>query len=466
MFKKILIANRGEIALRVIQACRELGIATVAVHSTADRDSLHVTYADEDVCIGPPPAAESYLKVASLIAAAEITGADAVHPGYGFLAENAAFAEVLGECHLAWIGPRPETIRLMGDKAQARRTAAAAGVPVLPGSERPLTDAAEAGRMAAEVGYPVILKAAAGGGGRGMRVVGGAAEMARQFGTAREEADKAFGDGSLYLEKFLPEPRHIEFQVFGDSHGNVIHLGERECSIQRRHQKLLEEAPSPALTPELRAEMGEAAVALARAVGYENAGTMEFLLDRDGRFYFMEMNTRIQVEHPVTEMVTGVDLVRLQIEIAAGGRIEIPNGLPARGHAIECRINAEDPERFVPSPGRLVTFHPPGGPGTRVDTHGYEDYVIPPHYDSLVAKLIVHDRGRPEAIARMARALDFFVIEGIQTTIPLHRRIMRDPEFVAGRLSTRFMEGFLARQREHVVAADAAGRAAAGRAGG
>jgi acetyl-CoA carboxylase biotin carboxylase subunit len=461
MFKKILIANRGEIALRVIQACRELGIATVAVHSTADRDSLHVTYADEDVCIGPPPAAESYLKVASIVAAAEITGADAVHPGYGFLAENARFAEMLGECKLTWIGPRPETIRLMGDKAQARRTAAAAGVPVLPGSEQPLAGAAEAERLAAAIGYPVILKAAAGGGGRGMRIVGSADEMGRQFGTAREEADKAFGDGSIYLEKYLAEPRHVEFQVFGDAHGNVIHLGERECSIQRRHQKLIEEAPSPALTPELRAEMGAAAVALAREVGYENAGTIEFLLDRDGRFYFMEMNTRIQVEHPVTEMVTGIDLVRLQIEIAAGGRIEIPNGLTPRGHAIECRINAEDPDRFTPSPGRLVTFHPPCGPGTRVDTHAYEDYVIPPYYDSLVAKLIVHDRGRPEAIARMARALDFFVVEGIKTTIPLHRRIVRDPEFVAGRLSTRFMEGFLARRREQQAAEAGGGPAGA-----
>jgi acetyl-CoA carboxylase, biotin carboxylase subunit len=446
MFKKILIANRGEIALRIIQACRELGIQTVAVYSTADRDSLHVTYADEDVCIGPPPSSVSYLNISSIISAAEITGADAVHPGYGFLAENAHFAEVLEECKLAWIGPRPEVIRLMGDKARARETAAAAGVPVLPGSPKPLADAEDAQRCAAEVGYPVILKAAAGGGGRGMRIVFSPADVDAQFATASEEAERAFGDGSIYLEKYLVEPRHIEFQVFGDKHGTVVHLGERECSIQRRHQKLIEEAPSPALTPELREQMGEAAVRLCRAVGYENAGTIEFLLDTDGRFYFMEMNTRIQVEHPVTEMVMGIDLVKLQIEMAAGGRLLLPGNLKPRGHAIECRINAEHPETFAPSPGPLKTFHVPGGPGTRVDTHGYEDYVIPPHYDSLVAKLIVHDRSRSEAIARMSRALDFFVVEGIHTTIPLHRRILRDPEFAEGKLSTRFMERFLQRE--------------------
>jgi acetyl-CoA carboxylase biotin carboxylase subunit len=446
MFKKILIANRGEIALRIIQACRELGIQTVAVYSTADRDSLHVTYADEEVCIGPPPSAASYLNISSIISAAEITGADAIHPGYGFLAENAHFAEVLDECKLAWIGPRPEVIRAMGDKAQARQAASAAGVPVLPGSREPLADADEARRMAAEVGYPVILKAAAGGGGRGMRIVAAESEIEGQFSTAGEEAQKAFGDGRIYLEKYLLEPRHIEFQVFGDLHGKVIHLGERECSIQRRHQKLIEESPSPALTLELRHEMGAAAVRLCEAVGYENAGTIEFLLDADGSFYFMEMNTRIQVEHPVTEMVTGIDLVKLQIEVAAGQPLAIPSGLLPRGHAIECRINAENPDTFVPSPGKLRTFHPPGGPGTRVDTHAYEDYVIPPYYDSLVAKLIVHDRSRPEALARMSRALDFFVVEGIQTSIPLHKRILRDPEFMAGRMSTRFMEDFLKRQ--------------------
>ena len=447
MFKKILIANRGEIAVRIIQACRELQIRTVAVYSTADRDSLHVTYADEDVCIGPPPSGQSYLNVSSIISAAEITGADAVHPGYGFLAENAHFAEVLAECKIGWIGPRPEVIRMMGDKAQARQTAKAAGVPVLPGSEDPLAGVDEAEALAGDVGYPVILKAAAGGGGRGMRIVHEASEIKSQFETARAEAQKAFGDGSIYLEKYLVEPRHIEFQVFSDLHGKSIHLGERECSIQRRHQKLIEEAPSPALTPLLRERMGAAAVRLCEAVGYENAGTIEFLLDVDDSFYFMEMNTRIQVEHPVTEMVTGIDLVKLQIKVAAGDPLDIRSGLLPRGHAIECRVNAEHPETFAPSPGRLKTFHPPGGPGTRVDTHGYEDYVVPPHYDSLVAKLIVHDRTRPEAIARMSRALDFFVVEGIQTTIPLHRKIVRDPEFVAGRLSTCFMERFLRRNQ-------------------
>jgi acetyl-CoA carboxylase biotin carboxylase subunit len=446
MFKKILIANRGEIALRVIQACRELGIPTVAVYSTADRDSLHVTYADEDVCIGPPPSAQSYLNVSSLLSAAEITGADAIHPGYGFLAENAHFAEVLGECNLAWIGPPPEVIRRMGDKAMARRTAAEAGVPVLPGSPEPLASAEEAREVAARVGLPVILKAAAGGGGRGMRIVREADELEGQFLTASNEALKAFGDGSVYLEKYLEEPRHIEFQVFGDDYGNVIHLGERECSIQRRHQKLIEESPSVALTPELRRRMGDASVRLCEAVGYRNAGTIEYLLDRDGSFYFMEMNTRIQVEHPVTEMVTAVDLVKLQIAVAAGERLTVPSGLSPRGHAIECRINAEDPRTFAPSPGRLTTFHLPGGPGVRVDTHGYEDYVIPPHYDSLVAKLIVQGRDRAEAIARMQRALDFFVVEGIKTSIPLHQEILRDPLFREGRLSTRFMEGFAERR--------------------
>ncbi len=444
MFEKVLIANRGEIALRVIQACRELGIQTVAVYSEADRDSLHVLYADEAICIGPPSSAESYLKLSSLIPAAEITGADAVHPGYGFLAENAHFAEVLGECSITWIGPKPETIRLMGDKAAARRTALRAEVPVLPGSEEALADAEAAEQRAAEVGYPVILKAAAGGGGRGMRIVHEKEQLAEQFSTAREEAQKAFGDGSIYLEKYLTRPRHIEFQIVGDDHGNVIHLGERECSIQRRHQKLIEEAPSPALDADLRARMGDAAVRLAREVGYVNAGTIEFLLDEDGSFYFMEMNTRIQVEHPVTELVMDVDLVRMQLRIAAGEEIRVPSAMEPRGHAIECRINAEDPERFRPSPGELQTFHPPGGPGVRLDTHAYEGYVIPPFYDSLVSKLIVHDHDRPAAIARMSRALEFFVVEGIQTSIPLHQEILRDPFFRRGDLSTKFMERFLA----------------------
>ncbi len=445
MFKKILIANRGEIALRIIQACRELGIQTVAVHSTADAESLHVTYADEAICIGPPASSESYLNVSAIISAAEITGAEAVHPGYGFLAENAHFAEVLEECNLKWIGPEPKNIRLMGDKAEARNTARAAGVPVLPGSQRALEDAEAARALAAKVGYPVILKAAAGGGGRGMRIVHDAESLETQFSTAHNEAEKAFGDGTIYLEKYLVEPRHIEFQIFGDKHGRVIHLGERECSIQRRHQKLVEESPSPALTPELRKEMGDAAVKLAKHVGYTNAGTVEFLLDLDGSFYFMEMNTRIQVEHPVTEMVSGVDLIKLQLEVAWGHKMDVPTGWTARGHAIECRINAEHPERFTPSPGRIVTFHPPGGPGIRLDTHVYEDYLVPPFYDSLIAKLIAHGRDRDEAIRRMQRALEFFVVEGIDTSIPLHRRIMQDRDFRRGNFSTRFMERFLSR---------------------
>jgi acetyl-CoA carboxylase biotin carboxylase subunit len=443
MFKKILIANRGEIALRILQACRELGVPTVAVHSTADSDSLHVTYADEDVCIGPPPSADSYLNVQSLISAAEITGADAVHPGYGFLAENAAFAEVLAECEIAWIGPRPASIRQMGDKANARLMAEKAGVPVLPGSSAPLSTAEEARELADKVGYPVILKASAGGGGRGMRIVTEQGQVQSQFDTATQEAEKAFGDGAIYLEKYLVEPRHIEIQIFGDRFGNRIHLGERECSIQRRHQKLIEESPSPDLSPELRQQMGEAAVRLADLAEYENAGTVEFLLDQDGSFYFMEMNTRIQVEHPVTELVTGVDLVKLQIQVAAGEPLDIKDTDWPRGHAIECRINAEDPETFRPSPGRLETFHLPGGPGVRVDTHAYEDYVIPPFYDSLVAKLICYGADRAEALARMERALDFFVVEGISTSIDLHKRIMRDPKFRSGQLSTRFMERFL-----------------------
>jgi len=443
MFQKILIANRGEIALRIIQACRELGVATVAVHSTADAESLHVTYADEGICIGPPPSIDSYLNVTGIIAAAEITGADAVHPGYGFLAENAQFAEALEESGLAWIGPRPASIRLMGDKAKARQAAANAGVPVLPGSEDPLEDAEQAKRLAGDVGYPVILKAAAGGGGRGMRIVHQESQVESQFATAREEAAKAFGDGSIYLEKYLVEPRHVEFQVVADGEGRCVHLGERDCSIQRRHQKLIEESPSPALDSELRTRMGEAAVKLARAAEYENAGTVEFLLDRDGSFYFMEMNTRIQVEHPVTELVMGVDLVKTQIRVAAGQGLDIDSTLAPRGHAIECRINAEDPDNFTPSPGKVTVFHLPGGPGTRVDTHVYEDYVIPPFYDSLIAKLIVHGRDRQEAIARMERALDFFVIEGVKTSIPLHRRILANRRFRAGEFSTRFMDRFL-----------------------
>ncbi len=442
MFKKILIANRGEIALRIVHACRELGIQTVAVHSTVDQESLHVTYADEDICIGPAASVGSYLNVSSIIAAAEITGAEAIHPGYGFLAENAQFADVLSACGITWIGPSSDTIRNMGDKAQARQTAIEAGVPVLPGSDGAITDHVTALDRAKEVGFPVILKASAGGGGRGMRIVRGPEEFEGQFLTASEEAQRAFGNGAIYFEKYLSAPRHIEFQIFGDNYGNVIHLGERECSIQRRHQKLIEESPSAALTPELRQEMGDAAVRLAQEVNYVNAGTIEFLLDEDGRFYFMEMNTRIQVEHPVTEMVTGVDLVKLQLRVAAGEPLGISGNVKAQGHAIECRINAEDPRTFTPSPGPLKTFHLPGGPGIRVDTHAYQDYVISPHYDSLVAKLLAWGNDRNEAIARMDRALDCFVVEGIKTSIPLQREIMSDELFVRGEFTTHFMEGF------------------------
>jgi acetyl-CoA carboxylase biotin carboxylase subunit len=442
MFEKILIANRGEIALRVIQACRELGIATVAVHSTADADSLHVTFADEDVCIGPAPASASYLSVAAIISAVEITGADAVHPGYGFLAENAHFADVLGECGVGWVGPRPETIRRMGDKAMARATAAEAGVPILPGSTEPLESAEQARKLAAEIGYPVILKAAAGGGGRGMRIVEDPESLGGHLETAHAEAERAFGDGSMYLERYLRAPRHIEVQVLADREGRAVHLGERECSIQRRHQKLIEESPSPALTPALRREITQAALRLTRHVGYENAGTVEFLLDEDGSFYFMEMNTRIQVEHPVSEMVTSVDLVKEQIRIAADGRMTIEESRNPVGHAIECRVNAEHPSSFVPSAGRLTTFHPPGGPGIRIDTHGYEGYDFPRFYDSLVAKVVAWGVDREEATARMVRALDCFEIRGIDTSIPLHREILRSPDFVQGRLSTRFMETF------------------------
>lgn len=445
MFKKILVANRGEIALRVISACRELGIKTVAIYSEADRDALHVRYADEDVCVGPYPSAASYLNISAIVSAAEITEADAIHPGYGFLSENAHFAEILQDCHIAFIGPSAEAIRKMGDKSLARRTVAAAGVPTVPGSPGPLESVDEALAFARKAGYPVILKASAGGGGRGMRVARDERELSGAYETARAEAEKAFGNAEVYLEKYLEEPRHVEFQIFGDRHGNLAHLGERECSIQRRHQKLVEEAPAATLDPELRRKMGEAAVAAARSVGYTNAGTVEFLLEGDGRFYFMEMNTRLQVEHPVTEEVTGLDIVKEQITVAAGAPLSFAGrALHPRGHAIEFRINAEDPVTFAPSPGRIATFHPPGGLGVRVDTAAYQGYVIPPYYDSLIAKLIVAGRDRQEAIARGRRALELFVIEGIKTTIPLHRRILMDPDFVGGRLSTRFMERFAA----------------------
>jgi acetyl-CoA carboxylase biotin carboxylase subunit len=443
MFKKILIANRGEIALRIISACRELGIRTVAVYSEADRDALHVRFADEDVCIGPYPSSASYLNISAIVSAAEITEADAIHPGYGFLSENAYFAEILQDCNITFIGPSPDAIRRMGDKSLARQTVSGVGVPTVPGSPGPVESVEEALSFARKVGYPIILKASAGGGGRGMRIGRDEKELAEAYETARNEAEKAFGNAELYLEKYVEDPRHIEFQIFGDRHGNLCHMGERECSIQRRHQKLIEEAPSTALDEPLRAKMGEAAVRAARAVGYVNAGTVEFLLDRSGRFYFMEMNTRLQVEHPVTEEVTGIDMVKEQIAVAAGERLSFAGRTltPSR-HAIEFRINAEDPVRFTPSPGRIVVFHPPGGLGVRVDTAAYEGYVIPPHYDSLIAKLIVTGRDRAEAISRGKRALDLFVVEGVKTTIPMHRRILDESDFVDGRLSTRFMERF------------------------
>jgi acetyl-CoA carboxylase biotin carboxylase subunit len=442
MISKVLIANRGEIALRVIQACKEMGLKTVAVHSEIDRDALHVRYADDDVCIGPALARQSYLSISSIIAAAEITGADAIHPGYGFLAENAHFAEIVGECQLTFIGPSPEAIRLMGDKSVAKDTAKKAGVPTVPGSDGPLRSVEEGIEVARAIGFPVILKASAGGGGRGMRICPDEAGLQNAFDTARHEAERAFGVADVYLEKYLEHPRHIEVQVFGDTYGRVVSLGERECSIQRRHQKLIEESPSSAITPEMRARMGEAAVKLCRAVNYVNAGTIEFLF-QDNEFYFMEMNTRIQVEHPVTEEVTGIDLVKEQIRVADGERLSVPEGdFRLRGHAMEFRVNAEDPVTFAPNPGKIREFHVPGGPGVRVDTAAYRDYVIPPTYDSLIAKLVIRGKDRLEVIARAKRALDAFIIEGVKTTIPLHRAILEDERFVRGDISTRFMESF------------------------
>ncbi|MEY3282302.1 MAG: hypothetical protein RIR86_315 [Acidobacteriota bacterium] len=444
MFKKILIANRGEIACRIIWACRELGIKTVAVHSEADRDSLHVRYADEAVCIGPASSLQSYLNIPQIIAAAEITNVDAIHPGYGFLSENAHFAEVCRECNITFIGPSPDVIRMMGDKSEARRTMIAAGVPVTPGSEGLIDDESTALREAKRIGYPVMIKATAGGGGRGMRIAWNDTELVNAYQTARAEAEVAFKNSGVYLERYIANPRHIEIQVLGDSHGNVIHLGERECSVQRRHQKLIEESPSPAVSPELRQRMGQIAVEACQRIGYTNAGTIEFLLDESGQFYFMEMNTRIQVEHPVTEEVTVSDLVAAQIRIAAGGEIGFrQEDLIFVGHAIECRINAEDPVTFRPSPGRITTLNLPSGPGVRVDTAIYNGYFVPPHYDSLVAKLIVHHRTRERAIARMRRALEAMVVEGIRTTIPIHLQILNDPDFIAGNISTRFMDRFM-----------------------
>jgi acetyl-CoA carboxylase biotin carboxylase subunit len=444
MFKKVLIANRGEIALRVIRACKELGIGTVAVHSTADAESLHVRFADEAICIGPPQSKESYLNPRALLAAADMTGVDAIHPGYGFLSENAGFAEMVQNMGLKFIGPRPEMIRLMGNKVAAREAAEKAGLPLLPGARGFLKDAEDAEVHAKQIGFPIILKAAAGGGGRGMKIVREHAAVRQAFETASNEALAAFSDGSMYLERYVEEPRHIELQIVADEHGSVICLGERECSVQRRHQKLIEEAPSPAVTPQLRREMIEVALKAMRSIGYNNVGTIEFLLDEKGRYYFMEMNTRIQVEHPVTEQVYGLDLLREQIRLAAGeplGRSQ--EEIIPHGHSIECRVNAEDPVTFAPSPGKITGYHQPGGYGVRVDTMAYEQYKVQPYYDSLVAKLVVTGATRDIALQRMRRALNEYVIEGIKTNIPFHRRVLQDHRFVAGKYDTRIVDQIL-----------------------
>lgn len=440
-FSKILIANRGEIALRILRSCEEMGIATVAVHSTIDRHALHVQLADEAVCIGESPSSKSYLNIPNIIAAALTRNATAIHPGYGFLAENARFAEICADHHLAFIGPTPAAIRAMGDKSTAKETMRRIGVPTIPGSDGLLTEEKEALAIAEEIGYPVIIKATAGGGGRGMRLVREESEFSKLFSAAQGEAEAAFGNAGVYLEKFIDRPRHIEFQILADNYGNVIHLGERDCSIQRRHQKLLEEAPSPALTPELRSKMGAAAVLAAKSINYTGAGTVEFLLDKSGQFYFMEMNTRIQVEHPVTEMIAGLDLIAEQIRIAQGEKLQLTQDqVRLQGHAIECRINAEDPDRqFRPSPGRITGFLPPGGPGVRMDSHVYTDYEIPPYYDSLIGKLIVWGPDRPSAIKRMQRALRECAITGLPTTINFHQRILENPNFLAGEVYTNFV---------------------------
>jgi acetyl-CoA carboxylase, biotin carboxylase subunit len=444
MFNKILIANRGEIALRVICACREMGIKTVAVYSQADEHSLHVRFADEDVCIGPARSADSYLSVPAIISAAEITGADAIHPGYGFLSESAYLAEVCEACHIKFIGPDPNVIRLLGDKARARRAMKKAGVPILPGSDGPVQGEEQAVKIAKELGLPLIIKAVAGGGGRGMRIVRNADELPKLVKTAMREAEAAFGLGDVYLERYVEAPRHIEIQVMGDHHGNVVHLGERECSIQRRHQKLIEEAPSAALTDKQRKKLGSTVVDAARAVQYSNAGTFEFLLDATGNFYFLEVNTRLQVEHPVTEFVTGIDIVKEQIRVAAGQRLSVKQGdVEIRGHSLECRVNAEDPVTFTPSPGLVTAYSVPGGPGVRVDSFVHSDCTVSPFYDSLIAKVITYGRDRNEAIARMKRTLEMTVVEGIKTSIPLHLKILNDPDFVAARINTSFMERFM-----------------------
>jgi len=442
MFGKILIANRGEIALRIIRSCKEMGMKTVAVYSTADRDSLPVLFADEAVCIGPPPAKDSYLNIPAIISAVEITAADAIHPGYGFLAENPHFAEVCEELKVKFIGPPSKAISQMGDKAVAKQIMKRAGVPVIPGSDGAVKDVEEAKAVAREVGYPVIIKASAGGGGKGMRIARDEDELIKLLHIAQNEAEAAFGDPQVYIEKFIEEPKHIEVQILADSHGNIIHLGERDCSVQRRHQKLIEEAPSPAVDEALRQRMGRIAVKAAQAVGYENAGTVEFIMDKDKNFYFMEMNTRIQVEHPVTELVTGVDIVKQQILIAAGEKLGIKQReVKIKGHAIECRINAEDPDRdFMPSPGKITDYHPPGGLGVRLDSHIFSGYEVPPYYDSILAKLIVHADTREEAICRMRRALEEYVIGGVKTTIPFHKRVLENGYFKAGEVFTNFIE--------------------------
>jgi acetyl-CoA carboxylase biotin carboxylase subunit len=441
MFNKVLIANRGEIALRIIRTCKELGIKTVAVYSTADSESLHVRLADESVCIGPPPSLLSYLNINNIISAAELTDAEAIHPGYGFLSENAAFAEICENCGITFIGPSSESMRIMGDKISARQAVIKEGVPILPGTKEGVNDVTEAVKIAKKIGFPVIIKATAGGGGRGMKIVHSPAALPNAFATARAEAQAGFGNPEVYIEKYCERPRHVEIQILGDKHGNVIHLGERDCSIQRRHQKIIEEAPSTASTPELRKAMGEAAVRAARAVGYSSAGTMEFLVDKENNFYFMEMNTRVQVEHPVTEMITGVDIIREQIRSAAGHKLRYKQSdIKINGHSIECRINAEDPVKFTPSPGKITAYHTPGGPGVRVDSFVYDQYTVLPHYDSLIAKLIVHADTREAAIKRMARALDEFIIEGIKTSIPLHKAIMANKDFIEGNIDTSFLE--------------------------
>lgn len=441
MFHKILIANRGEIALRIIRACKEMGVKTVAVHSTADQEALHVGLADESICIGPTPSADSYLNMKAIISAAEIADADAIHPGYGFLSENAEFAEVCEQCGITFIGPTAESMRLMGDKISARKTVTEAGVPILPGTNESVETAEEAQRIADAIGYPVIIKASAGGGGRGMKIVHSPASLSNALATARAEAQSGFGRADVYIEKFCVNPRHVEIQIMGDKHGNVIHLGERDCSIQRRHQKLIEEAPCPVLSDEMREKMGSCAVAAAKAVNYCSAGTVEYLLDSDGSFYFMEMNTRVQVEHPVTELVTGVDIIKEQIRAAAGLPLSYKQeDIQIRGHAIECRINAEDPEKFTPFPGKITGYHVPGGMGVRIESAIYDQYTVLPHYDSMIGKLIVHAESREAAIKKMACALDEYIIEGIKTTIPFHQKMMANKDFIDGNFDTNFLE--------------------------